>query len=99
MGTPIQTETIIVASKDQVSSDLADEAAILNLRSGIYYGLDCVGARVWQLIQTPIAVAGIMAALLAEYDVDPVRCQEDLMNLIRKLKDAGLIEMRDETPA
>ena len=36
----------IVASQEQVSCKLDSEAAILDLRSGVYYGLDPVGGRV-----------------------------------------------------
>ena len=48
---------------------LVDEAAILNLKTGIYYGLDPVGARIWNLIQTPRQLKEILETLLNEYDV------------------------------
>lgn len=41
----------VVTTKEQVSSDLAGEAVILNFKSGKYYGLNAVGSRVWNLIQ------------------------------------------------
>ena len=49
----IHLETMIVVSKEQASAALGDEAAILNLKDGVYYGLDPVGARIWKLVQTP----------------------------------------------
>jgi len=49
----LSEESRLVVSKDQVSCDLAGEAAILNLKNGVYYGLDPVGARIWNLIQEP----------------------------------------------
>jgi hypothetical protein len=42
------------ATRDQVSSDLKGEVAILDLKAGVYYGLDAVGARVWELLQGPV---------------------------------------------
>jgi hypothetical protein len=42
----------IVASRDQVSCDLSGEAALLSLKTGVYYGLNPVGARILSLIQT-----------------------------------------------
>ena len=41
---------IIRVAGEVVATDLGDEAAILNLKDGVYYGLDPVGARVWSLI-------------------------------------------------
>ena len=53
----------VVAAKDQMSSELAGEAVILDMESGTYFGLNEVGARVWSLIQEPRAVRDIQDAL------------------------------------
>src|SRR2546426_12791479 len=81
--------SIVVAIRDQVSADLAGEAAILNLKSGVYYGLNAVGARIWSLIQEPKSVEDIRDAILNEYDVDPERCESDLLQLLQQLAAEG----------
>jgi len=86
-----------VAARDQVSSNLDGEAAILNLKNGVYYGLDPVGARIWSLIQEPTTVAELRDAIVEEYEVEPDRCERDLLALLRDLAAEGLIEVRDET--
>ena len=90
----ISVNSIVVASSDQVSCDLAGEAAILRFNSGVYYGLDAVGAYIWNLIQQPITVSALRDAVLEAYDVEPTRCERDLLALLRKLADEGLIEVR-----
>lgn len=85
--------TQVKASNDQVSCDLAGEAAILDLQNGIYYGLDPVGARVWELIQTPCDANEIVSQLLDEYDVDATQCQNDVLALLGQLDERGLIEI------
>ena len=97
--TMITTATTIVASKDQVSCDLAGEAAILGLKNGVYYGLDPVGARIWNLIQTPVLVSAVRDAILQEYDVEAERCERDLLDLLQKLAEQGLLEVTGETAA
>jgi hypothetical protein len=84
-----------VSAKDQVSSDLGGEVAILDLKAGVYYGLDAVGARIWSLIQEPITVNEIRDILLEEYEVEPERCEHDLLALLRRLADEGLVEVRN----
>jgi hypothetical protein len=84
--------TITVAS-DVVSCDLVEEAAILNLKDGVYYGLNPVGARIWNLIQKPIKVNEILEVLLAEYDVDPEVCQADLFELLGQLLENELVKV------
>jgi Coenzyme PQQ synthesis protein D (PqqD) len=59
MSTAISDRSVVAAAKDQVSCDLAGEAAILNIKNGVYYCLDPVGARIWSLMQEPRAVAEI----------------------------------------
>lgn len=95
----ISPTATIVVSKDQVSCDLAGEAAILNLKNSVYYGLDPVGARIWNLIQTPTTVGAVRDAIVQEYDVDAERCERDLLDLLDKLASEGLIDLKDETAA
>ncbi len=92
-------QSVVAAARDQVSCDLAGEAAILNLKNGVYYGLDPVGARIWNLLQESRRVREIRDALLAEYEVSPERCERDLLALLEKLLGEGLIEVRDESAA
>ncbi len=88
--------SVVVAARDQIWTDLAKEAAILSLRSGVYYGLDTVGARVWSHLQAPVAVRHLRDTLLAEYEVTPDRCERDVLELLERLAAEGLIEVQDE---
>jgi hypothetical protein len=83
----------IVASKDQVSCDLAGEAAILSLRTGVYYGLNPVGARIWNLIQTTTTFGQLRDTLLGTYDVEPATLESDMRDLLTELAEHGLIEI------
>ncbi|HJY86496.1 MAG TPA: PqqD family peptide modification chaperone [Candidatus Acidoferrales bacterium] len=87
--------SIIRVAKDQISCNLVGEAAILNIKSGVYYGLDSVGARVWELVQQPRSVNEVRETLLKEYDVEPQRCETDLLALLERLLAEGLIEVLD----
>jgi hypothetical protein len=94
---PNLSETsILVATGSQVSADLAGETAILSLSDGVYYGLDAVGSRIWQLLQQPVSIAAIRDTLLGEYDVTPERCTEDIHALVQQLLKHGLIEVAGE---
>ncbi|HMH50414.1 MAG TPA: PqqD family protein [Candidatus Acidoferrum sp.] len=82
-------------SKDQVSCDLQGEAAILHLKSGVYYGLDPVGARIWTLVQQPKTFSELRSTLLGEYDVEAARLEADLRDLLNKLAEQGLVEISE----
>jgi hypothetical protein len=89
-------QSMVVVSQDQVSCDLSGESAILNLKAGVYYGLNEVGTRIWKLIQEPKRVSELRNAILEEYEVEPHRCETDIMALLQDLLGNGLIEVRNE---
>jgi hypothetical protein len=86
----------VVAAEGQVSCNVAEEAVVLDLESGVHCGLNSVAARVWNLIQRPRTVHEIQAAILDEYDVAPARCEHDLLALLRDLAARRLIDVEDE---
>lgn len=95
MPNPVSLRSVVTVAPQQVSCDLANEAAILSLTSGTYYGLNEVGGRIWSLIRDPVAVQRVLDQLLVEYDVDPVRCERDVLALLQQLAEEGLIEVSD----
>lgn len=98
MDTAITLDSVVVASPDQVSCPLEDEVAIVHVKDGVYYGLDPVGARIWELIRTPRRVRFVRDALLAEYQVEAERCESDLLQLLQDLRAAGLVDVSDGEP-
>ena len=85
--------TVVVAA-DQVSTGINDETVVLGLQRGIYYGVDGIGQRIWQLLQAPIPVATIRDTLLEEYDVDAATCEHDLLRFLAELEREGLLDVR-----
>ncbi len=82
----------LVVSKEQVACGLGDEMAILNLKNGVYYGLDPIGARVWHLIQQPTTLAQIRDVLKGEYRVETTQLEADIRELLEQLAEQGLVE-------
>ncbi len=99
MGQTFSQNSVVVAVRDQVSCNLGEESAILNLKNGVYYTLDPVGARVWNLLQQPRSVLDVRDTLLSEYEVERELCEQDLYALLEKLLGEGLIELRNGSVA
>jgi Coenzyme PQQ synthesis protein D (PqqD) len=94
MGAPLSLHTVVVAAPEQVSCPLGEESAILNLKNSVYYGMNPAGARVWDLLKQPKSITELRNALLEEYEVDEVRCGDDLLALLETMRSEGLIEIR-----
>lgn len=93
----ILLNSTIVRSSNQVSTNLGGEKVILCLQSEEYFGLKDVGTRIWDIIQEPKTVKEVLEVLLKEYEVEPERCECDLLALLQELVNEGLIEVKDES--
>lgn len=90
---PLSANTRIILSSEQLSCDLAGEAAIVNLKNGVYYGLDPVGARVWNLLRAPVTFAQLLDALLSVYAVERLTLESDIRKFVHQLAEEGLVEI------
>ena len=95
MDAPLSLQTTVMVTSQQVSCPLGDESAILNMKNSVYYGVNPVGATVWNLLKEAKTVGQIRDAILNEYEVDALRCEKDLFALLEEMRSEGLIEIRD----
>lgn len=69
---------------------------MMSIERGNYYGLGEVGSRIWELLATPIKLDQLCDQLLAEYQVEPKRCQTEVIAFLNQLQDEGLVRMTDD---
>ena len=85
------SSSCVVASDEQVSTSLGAETVILGMEDGVYYGLDAVGARVWELLASPRLVAELVRVIVGEFDVTPEQCERDVLALLDDLSERRLV--------
>ena len=73
-----------------------EQAVLLNMRTNHYYQLDEVGARFWGLLREGQSLWEAYQRVLEEYQVEPARLEQDLLELLEDLRENGLVEV---TPA
>lgn len=93
MTQQLRLDTTVAASPDHISSDLGEEAVILGLSRGRYYGLNRVSLFIWRHIQTPRQISSICDQVVAEFKVDRERAEADVLELVSKLADEGLVRL------
>ena len=81
--------------KDVLFRDLGSEAIVLNVRTGVYYGLNDTGTRMWNVLSQHAGVEQAYRMLLAEYDVANDRLRHDLLELIGQLAERGLVDVHE----
>ena len=74
-----------------IFKQVGDELVLLDFERGIYYGLDTIGARIWQVIADEKPVGEVVTELLEEYDVDRATLENDITRLLDELREKGLL--------
>lgn len=80
------------ASDDVVSREVGGEMVLLDLASGLYFGLDPVGSRVWEkLSEGATSLTQLVDAIEAEFDAPRDRIESDLAQLLAELTEKHLV--------
>lgn len=95
---PLELRSVVVAAPDVVAADLRREKALLSMTDGVYYSLNPVGAMIWDLVQEPRSVEELRDAVVARYEIEPERCEKDVLAVLAKLSGWGLVEVRAAKP-
>jgi hypothetical protein len=94
MSPSLSLSTVVCARPSQVSSPVGDDLVILDLDSSMYYSLDPVGRRVFELLSDPTPLSAVRDAIVAEFEVDAETAGADLLALVDQLVAQRLVEAR-----
>jgi hypothetical protein len=90
-------DATVTVSPDAVFKELSGEGVLLDLASGLYFGLDETSTRLWQLLQEHGSVRGVYDAMLLEFDVPPERLHADILAFVLDLTRRNLVSLGPAT--
>ena len=73
---------------------LDNESVLLNLETERYFGLDNTGTRMWQVITAAPNIDVGLQLLTEEFDVAPEILRANLMDLLSRLVENGLLAVQ-----
>lgn len=79
-------------SSDWLCARAGDEVMMMNAAAGTYLGLNAMGARIWDLLDTLPDAAALCDALCAEFEVDAVTCRVEVDAFLAELDRHRAIE-------
>ena len=85
---------VVTLSPDVISQEVSGETVLLDLNSEHYFGLDEVGTRIWQLIDSSGNLQEIYDTMLSEYEVEADQLLEDMAQLLGDIEKAGLVALK-----
>jgi hypothetical protein len=79
---------------DWLAAKVGDELVMMSAEKGNYIGLSEVGARIWELIESPQELDTICARLQEEYsDVTSDACRAEVESFLNELVKHGAIAL------
>jgi hypothetical protein len=91
-ATKVNTVTRTLAVNESVVyAELDDEAVLLNVETGIYFGLNPIGTGIWKALSEGADEGAIVDRLAEEYDVERAQLEVDVMEFLGGLLVQGLI--------
>jgi hypothetical protein len=70
---------------------VGDALLMLSVEQGQYFSLNGVGARVWDLIETPATLPVLVDTLIGEYEVNREACAGEVRRFLDELRRYGLL--------
>lgn len=81
-------------SKDIIVQELEGDAILLNIQDGMFFGLNPVARRMWELLSELGQAEKVLKQLLQEYETSEEQLRQDLVDFIEKLRSKGLVEIQ-----
>ena len=88
----VSEDRVLRVSRDVLFQEVNGEMVLLDMAGERYFGLNDVGARVWQLLHEGTNIGGIVETLFDEFEVDRETLEADVYALLAQLTDAGLVD-------
>lgn len=89
----IDLNMTLVQAAGLLVSDIDNEVVLLNAETERYFGMDAVSTRAWSLLAQPQRLADVCDRLMEEFDVTRETCEQDVLEFVRKLADAKLVQI------
>lgn len=90
---PISLETLLIPRDNILHAAVTtEEAVMMNIDAGKYYGLNAVAMRIWELlIEGPKTVSQLRQQISNEFEIDMETCESDVLKFANMLIENGIV--------
>ncbi|BAE50267.1 PqqD family protein [Paramagnetospirillum magneticum] len=89
----IRPDMTIVRSPTCLAAEVGDEVVVMSVERGLYYAFDEISSDIWGRIAEPLSVQSLCQALLLDYDAAPEVIEGDVLAVLTRLREAGLVDV------
>lgn len=89
----IDIDSRVRRNPDILTAVIDDEIVMMSADQGQYFGLNTIGAYIWNMTEDPVPVEKLIAMLCQSYDVSAETCKDDTLPFLNNMIDSGLMEV------
>ena len=93
MGSAFAPSAVVRRVQSAISERIVSETLVLEPYTDRYVWLNETGARLWELLERPVAVEELSAALVRDWGLASERAQRDVSVFLEALAERGLVEL------
>jgi hypothetical protein len=90
----LNSDSVVRRTDGLMSTKVGAEIYVLNPVRDRYTGLDNIGLRIWDMLETSTRVDNLRDRMVQEYDGDPQAIGTDVMEFLHELQTEGLLEVQ-----
>jgi hypothetical protein len=91
----IDLNSFVVRTDGLMAASIDKELVILNLAGDNYVGLDEIGRRIWELLETPHQVSELCRQLSREFEATPDQIVADVLPFLAELENEGMVHVAE----
>jgi hypothetical protein len=89
----LSLDAVVTRRPEPLTAAVDEDLVMLDPSRSLYFGLNSVGHRIWELLERPQPVNALCAALESQFDVSAQTCRIDVLAFLERLADAELVEI------
>lgn len=74
-----------------LGAEVNGQFVLMDINSGVFFGLDTIAMAIWRRIEYPISVADLCSGCIADFEGNPAVIEGDVLRLLESLANHGLI--------
>jgi hypothetical protein len=89
----ITPDTLLQRKPGMLFNEIDGEVVMLSIENSEYYGMDKVGSRIWQLLESPLQLKELINKLMDEFDVAEEKCRKETLDFVKKMTEKKLLNL------
>lgn len=74
-----------------ITAEVDSDLVTMNVDTGDYLAFQDTARRIWELLEAPRTLDGLVATLAEEYDVDPSVARDDTLEFLGQMVKDGMV--------